>query len=437
MSTVTFLPSQIGGARGNAQPVPIPNTGNPFKLLGSDIILFIKCKKYLLGILSPCYPWPTGSLDELYPSPANLFCLGVHGFLFLYQAAFIIAVISSFILHAPLPWFVAGAGLAIAINWAICRYLLNGPRRVLHSTVDLSREKQHPKEFWIFLNGVTIGSHWLQQNLNRLAYTFRRPITGVHNMTAGLIFDIVQCLTERNFSYSTQDIRDGYVQIKRALLDERYEKVVFILHSQGGIEGGLIVDWLLAEVPQDSMRKLEVYTFGCAANHFNNPHQTRGGQRAAEAQADREEPGCGHGSKVIRHIEHYANDGDFVAQWGLVNFIHVPNRFMGTLFQRRGGGHLLNLHYLHAIFPLDKKMRVLENNEFMDAPVRFDPDGVAADARDGEVASLQVPEAEVVNINSPVDVVSPRSPTNGEGMTYRVRDFSRLWRYRNGGSPRD
>ncbi|KAJ9646628.1 hypothetical protein H2199_002677 [Coniosporium tulheliwenetii] len=393
MSTVTFLPSQIGGARGNAQPVPIPNTGNPFMLLGSDI---------------------------LYPSPANLFCLGVHAFLFFYQLAFIVGVILSFILHAPLPWFVAGAGLAITINWAICRYCLNGPRRVLHSTVDLSSWPAHPKEFWIFLNGVTIGSHWLQQNLNRLAYTFRRPITGVHNTTAGLIFDIVQCLTERNFSYSTQDIRDGYAQIKAALLDARYEKVVFILHSQGGIEGGLIVDWLLAEVPQDCMRKLEVYTFG-----------------ALRRRRRMRERDCGHGSKVIRHIEHYANDGDLVAQWGLVNFIRVPNRFMGTLLQRRGGGHLLNLHYLHAIFPLDKKMRVLENNEFMDAPVRFDPDGVAADEREGEIASLQIAEAEVMNINSPVDLVSPDSPTNDEGMPRRVRDFSRLWRYRNGGSPRN
>lgn len=67
-------------------------------------------------------------------------------------------------------------------------------------------------------------SHWLQGNLDRLAYTFRRPITGVHNTTAGVLFDILQCLTERNFSYSTQDIRDGYVQIKRALLDRTNEK---------------------------------------------------------------------------------------------------------------------------------------------------------------------------------------------------------------------
>lgn len=157
MSTVTFLPSQIGGARGRTQPVPIPNTGNPFMLLGSDARLFFKCMRYMPGIFRPLYPWPTGPLDELYPSPANLFCLGVHAFLFVYQVAFIIAIIASFILHVPLPWFVAGAALAITLNWAICRYCLNGKARVLHSKVDLSREKQHPKEFWIFMNGVSVG----------------------------------------------------------------------------------------------------------------------------------------------------------------------------------------------------------------------------------------------------------------------------------------
>jgi hypothetical protein len=54
--------------------------------------------------------------------------------------------------------------------------------------------------------------------------------------------------------------------IKEALLNEEYQKVVFVLHSQGGIEGGLVIDWLLDEIPQDRMQRLEVYTFGNAAN---------------------------------------------------------------------------------------------------------------------------------------------------------------------------
>src|ERR1700712_1429614 len=79
---------------------------------------------------------------------------------------------------------------------------------------------------------------------------------------------------QRNFCYSTQDVREAYASLKEALYNEKMDKVVFILHSQGGIEGSLIIDWLLAEVPHEYLRRLEVYTFGNAANHFNNPHRS-------------------------------------------------------------------------------------------------------------------------------------------------------------------
>ena len=70
---------------------------------------------------------------------------------------------------------------------------------------------------------------------------------GVHNRTNGIIFDLFQCIIERNFCYATEDTRNSYVLIKEALLDDKYKKVVLILHSQGGIEGALILDWLLDE----------------------------------------------------------------------------------------------------------------------------------------------------------------------------------------------
>lgn len=171
--------------------------------------------------------------------------------------------------------------------------------------------------------------------------------------------------------------------MKEALLDEKNKKVVFILHSQGGIEGSAIIDWLLQELPQNLLSKLEVYTFGNATNHFNNPFRND----AAKAQADRKplaaavdaalgptagaapsaskpaeggkpqqsrnEPpltpptplspspmistlpaspgalaGLETGSRnpvalsgnAIGHIEHYCHATDFVAQWGILHF---------------------------------------------------------------------------------------------------------------------
>ena len=80
----------------------------------------------------------------------------------------------------------------------------------------------------------------------------------------------------------------------------------------------------------------------------------------------------------ISYIEHYGNSGDFVAQWGILNFSKMRNRYMGRIFERPGNGHLLNQHYLKAIFALDHQGRVLEKNEFMEMQISLagnDPSG--------------------------------------------------------------
>ncbi|RDW84800.1 hypothetical protein BP6252_02390 [Coleophoma cylindrospora] len=236
--------------------------------------------------------------------------------------------------------------------------------------------KEHEHEQWVFLNGVAVGRHWLKSNVNRLALTFGRPVLGIHN--------------KRNFNYATQDIRDCYLTVKELLYKPDLTKIVFILHSQGGIEGGMVIDWLLQEVPQDLLAKLEVYTFGNAANHFNNPHTLLISQHAALSHpsipATTESRNLIHyhdaipngingtstapenvrdsrqstSGKAIHYIEHYANSFDFVARWGVSSFIrsYSPSaasaRFMGRVFEQTGQGHLLNEHYLDTMFPLKR-----------------------------------------------------------------------------------
>jgi hypothetical protein len=138
-----------------------------------------------------------------------------------------------------------------------------------------------------YSNGVSVGQHWLQSNVNRLSRTFGRPVLGVHNPTTGIVFDVIQCLIQRCFCYATMDIRNAYINVKAALENPQYNKVVFIVHSQGAIEGSMIVDWLLDEVPQDLLYQLEVYTFGNASNHMNNPHKTVPGLKMAKQQPSR------------------------------------------------------------------------------------------------------------------------------------------------------
>lgn len=147
----------------------------------------------------------------------------------------------------------------------------------------------------------------MQSNLDRLALSVRRQIFGIHNKTQGILFDAFESIVQRTFGYATLDIRDAYTELVKVVEDDRYKKVVLILHSQGAIEGGLVLDWLFATTDRELLKKLEVYTFGSAANHFSSPITDRK-----------------RGSRVIKHIEHYANNGDPVCLGGT---FHLPALF--------------------------------------------------------------------------------------------------------------
>jgi hypothetical protein len=238
----------------------------------------------------------------------------------------------------------------------------------------------------------------------------------------GFLFDLIQCLVERDFLYNTQDMRDCYVLVKRALKDPQYNKVVLILHSQGGIQGSLIVDMLIADLSEEDIHKLEVYTFAAAANHFNNPMRGEG---------ETKQP-------LIRHIEHYANSGDFVSRLGVLNFTkapaHLTNHFVGAVFERRGSGHMLNQHYLDTMFPLDPHTgQVAESNEFMDMLVDEDMIG----GRQNKPA-IDTNLAMALRWRGGVtQEPNPPSGSQSTGNLKPVRDLSRLWKYRNGLSPQD
>jgi hypothetical protein len=274
----------------------------------------------------------------------------------------------------------------------------------------------------------------------------------------------------------------------------------------------MIIDWLLQEVPQDLLAKLEVYTFGNAANHFNNPHLHLLSQHAAlsnptkisttstktqvhyhDPVSDATEKGEGAdgikrsrssksqstSGKTIRYIEHYAHDSDFVARWGVLHFTcnyslspEAP-RYMGRVFERQGQGHQFNQHYLDNMFPLKRSMKpkggiggsgfegVDEDGEFMSSPLEWAAKGdEKKDEREGLEISylgthgepLDGGEQEVLLRDmSPVSASSTFNALraefeNGRGMTngvkgtdalkFKVADLSRLWLYRNGGSPK-
>ncbi|KAK5995550.1 hypothetical protein PT974_03961 [Cladobotryum mycophilum] len=487
MGSVTeFFSSQIGGE----SVINYAYTDFPWRLLAKDVYYFFVYSWALPWVLWPLWPYGSGALDELYPEFRNLFCIVVHIVLVFLQLGFLLAV--PLILFLPAWISITGISGFLVMNWLLC-FSLNGRQLTYRSEEKYAKERpEHAHEQWVFLNGVSVGEHWMKMNLNRLALTFGRPVLGIHNKTAGIIFDVIECLIQRNLGYATTDVRICYRLLKDILYDPSKSKVVFILHSQGGIEGSMVLDWLLQEMPQDLLSKLEVYTFGNAANHFNNPHRHIFSQglsftkpleavNSFVAETSFESPASSPveekkkqlktppplqtqtssmsssrtfsvaKDRAIGHIEHYAHSTDFVAIWGILHFAtnrmaspQLP-RFLGRLFNRSNGrgGHLLTQHYLDGMFPLKrdpttgKFTGADEDNAFMEEIIKFGEEGTAMDnAREAFDISYGGTRGFGTGlVTTPVEVYDKFNPRKKARKGVKVKELSRLWLYRNGFSP--
>lgn len=497
--TVNFLGSQTGGKT----VINYSYTDNPVRLMYWDVITFFRNIWALPYVVMPLTPTDSGDMCEMAPTWRNIFCILVHAVLFFLQMGFLL-FLPPVAFFVPLWTTILIVSTFMTLNIGLTRFCLNGKGDVFHSDPKLARpdQPQFADEQWVFLNGVAVGSHWMQSNLDRLALTFGRPVEGIHNRTSGIIFDIIECLIQRNFTFATRDIRLCYRMVKEKLYNPQYKRVVFVLHSQGGIEGGMVVDWLLQELPQNLLNKLEVYTFGNAANHFNNPHRTMGSQMrekvrswtasmslsdtaqlstsldSSETRYDLLPPTpttpsnfgthavlaqpttTPQESRAIRHIEHYAFTTDFVALWGVVYFstTRLANntipRFMGRLFERKSpnhrGGHQLCQHYLDGMFPLEKDPRTgkflgcKEDNPFMESVVtvstKKDRDGRGCGGERETVAGswesdCSEDEGEVEVEEGSGSPIIVRRGTGEKLGQVKVKELSRLWKYRNGKSP--
>ncbi|EXJ92882.1 hypothetical protein A1O3_01436 [Capronia epimyces CBS 606.96] len=321
---------------------PLPYTANPLLLVLNDLWLFIQItftlppSAGLPSIIFPIGPTRSKGLDELALTWPNAKASFLHLVLVVAQILFLVSLFPLAYFLVPALYFLYIVAFVLANQWFTV--LLNGRRRSGFQSnprcVQGRRRFEH--EQWVFINGVAVGDHWLQANLDRLAMTFRRPVIGIHNQTRGIIFDVLECIIQRTLGYPTLDIRQEYEQLLAIVSDPSIHKVVLIVHSQGAIEGGMVLDWLYATVAAEQIRKLEVYTFGNAANHWNAPvitvtDETDGNTASATAVSATSAPasaGLGatldgdpaQSGRVVKHIEHYANTGDYVSRFGILHF---------------------------------------------------------------------------------------------------------------------
>ncbi|KKY29552.1 hypothetical protein UCDDA912_g10536 [Diaporthe ampelina] len=485
--SIEFFGSKVGGGLANEYRY----TDVPSKLLFWDIYYVFYYAWALPLVVRPLRPRGGNGFDELAWGWRNAYCVVVHSVLIVLQLGFLMCIPVALLVP---PWVTAVFVAAFwAVNLLLC-WTLNGSKMTYMSDPKYTAGREsHDHEKWLYINGIATGEHWLKSNLDRLALTFGRPVLGIHNSTYGIVFDLLECIVQRTFGYATEDIRRCYVEVKRALSDDKTTKVVFILHSQGGIEGGAIADWLLQELPQNLLSKLEVYTFGNAANHFNNPFRSA----TAEAEAERRplaaavdaalgptaaaaaaappaasEPARGAGPQEARddppgglagreagsrnpaalsgsaigHIEHYCHSTDFVALWGVLHFKAAGAAgpggggggapvFAGRAFSRAAAargqeGHLLCQHYLNAMFPLQRDGATGEPVGCAETNAFMEGEVTVGAAAAG---ADDGPDGEDEQPGPPgVGVVG----RGGAGtMTRKVKELSRLWQYRNGRSP--
>ncbi len=210
------------------------------------------------------------------------------------------------------------------------------------------------------------------------------------------------------------------------MLRKDVDKVVIIAHGLGVLKCSLIIDRLVNDVPQDYLERIEVYTFGNVANHFGNQLVCAEGLNGPVDSAP---------ERMLGHVEHYANQGDILARFGVLNAVDKGNAFLGPVFRIPQDGHFLNQHYLAQCLPLDGPGPGAFVSEQCAKIMNM---AVIADDRQGAStgSSASAKMRDVIRVSglsgTQVELISS---IHLEEEKLKMKDFSRLWQYRDGRRP--
>lgn len=192
---------------------------------------------------------------------------------------------------------------------------------------------------WFFINGIATSPELSKVNAKKIAEIFKREIHLLYNPSDSIPFDLIECIMDRTFKMGTKVTQSIYKVLLEAL--NKYEKVVILSHSQGGIITAELVNKLVEDPLFEHLsEKLEVYNFASATNHMLK-HDRLSLEKGV----------------MIPHIEHFANTKDFISKIGV---LHYKDNVEGILYTNESSGHLLNIHYLVQFlsgeFGIDNKL---------------------------------------------------------------------------------
>lgn len=140
--------------RRDPSSTPLPYTASPLLLFFRDILLLLRYSWALPGILLPLRLGHTTPLDELYLSFGSLISFLVQVVLTIAQIAFLVSIPLMVIFQLPAFWIFVYIAIALALNYAVCMFVLNGFERILVSNVPEPKQQGHEGECWFFINGV-------------------------------------------------------------------------------------------------------------------------------------------------------------------------------------------------------------------------------------------------------------------------------------------
>jgi len=200
------------------------------------------------------------------------------------------------------------------------------------------QRSQELGEVWIQVNGVCTDRD-VQSSLGKMiAEMFHREVLLFWNPTQGMLFDLIECMMGRTFNGMTY-ISDQLADVLESELTRpEIKKIVLLAHSQGAIIASNAISVLIERNVRD-ICKLEVYTFGSAADSFK--------------ETVSENPFNGE-KYSVPYYGHFANDGDVIAKIGVLHWMFTKYegsryRYPGRLFISSQKGHLLGEHYLNNL----------------------------------------------------------------------------------------
>jgi len=186
-------------------------------------------------------------------------------------------------------------------------------------------------EEWWFINGVGVNRELQFANATQLSLVFKQTIHSFYNPTIGLLFDLCKCVTgiAGHKSRATQRfIRD----LCAALRANPTQVIVLVVHSQGAIIASLAIRRIIKKdlLPYHDLARLEIYTFGSPVKRYDSVIDPVSMLR-------------------VPFYEHYANEGDFAANLGVLTLRKSRNESwwaVGKVYTSPHDGHFLGDHYL-------------------------------------------------------------------------------------------